>query len=626
MKHRLLLLLVMLLAVFSVHGAEETRYDGKPLAFWLDELKSDDPLLVEEAILVLTDAGPAARAAVPRLQMLLKDQPRSVRLRAALALWRIAGQTKPAIAALTEALHDPGAANRAEMLSKLGEIGSAAASSAAVVLPFLRDADGAVRTQARMAMQRFGAAAVPSILLALKDDKPSVRQAAFDALGLLGPSAKESVPTLTGLLEDADAEVCRQALIALGRIGAAAHSATPAIVKLTHHSNARLRAASLTTLQMIPADPPIARRAARNALEDEDLLVRSRGVILLWHVAPNDPDILLHALDLLKQPIGRAELLVLLGQMGPRAARAVPALTKLLEDTDPATRRLAIQALGRIGHAARPAAIALTRQLRSPDFAIRQDVVTALRAIGGDSERVVPALLEISKQDLTTRSMILPLLADYGPQAAALAVPWLIEQLHRAPSSYVTVQTAETLHKIDPERARKEAVPVLRKMLQPAGPWRVYAAIALRRLQPDSDEALKTLIDCLTSRNVGDRQQACRFLGTLGKSADKAAPALRKALRDADSATRVLAAGALWKISGETAATVPVLLEGLKPLPGNYWRFQAASILGEMGPAVQSAALPALRKYRDDADPSVRAAIHQAIERIDGPTAKTPSP
>ncbi|HEY7308817.1 MAG TPA: HEAT repeat domain-containing protein [Gemmataceae bacterium] len=621
MKHRLLLL-VLFLTYPSACGAAETLYAGKPLAFWLDELKSDDPLIRDEAVAVLSDAGPAARAAVPRLEELLKSKQPRVRVRAALALWRIVGQTKPAVAALTEALRDRAAPHRAEMLNQLGQLGSAAASSAPVVVGMVRDPDLVVRTQATMAMQRFGAAAVPSLVPLFEDKDPHVRREACHALGLLGMAAKEGVGKLTPLLKDADTEVRQEALATLGRLGLAAREAAPAIAELARDKDVSLRAASLQALQNIFPDPRLARPIASDALEDDNVLIRCRGLVLLWRVSPKHPDILPHLLELLKQPVGRSELLNVLSSMGPAGARAVPVLTKLLKEADAAQRRQVILALGRIGRAARPAVPALLEQLRSTDIPTRQDAVTALRAIGGDSERIVPAVLNVAKQDMATRMMCLPLLADYGSQAAA-AVPWLVEGL-RPPQSFVTVQTAETLHKIDPERGRKEAVPVLHDMLKPAGPWRVYAAMALRRMQPDSEEALHTLIECVEGKDPNAKQQACQFLGTLGKPAREAAPALKRALRDAAIPNRVAAATALWKISGETETTVPVLIEALKPAPNNYSRYQAAMQLGEMGPAVKTAALPALRKYRDDPDVFFRQSVVQAIQRIEGATNKGP--
>ena len=233
-------------------------------------------------------------------------------------------------------------------------------------------------------------------------------------------------------------------------------------MKLLDGRDARLRAAGLMALQQVGADPKVARRAALDAVEDADLLVRCRGVVLLGRVAPNHPDVLPHVLELLKQPVGRTELLVLLNQMGPRAARAVPRLTKLLADADLPSRRLAVQALGHIGPAARSAVPALLEQLRSADIPTRQATVNALRSIGGDSEHIVPAVLEAAKRDLTTRSMCLPLLADHASKAAA-AVPWLVAELHRPQLSYVTTQMAETLHKIDPESIARKPCPCCEK-------------------------------------------------------------------------------------------------------------------------------------------------------------------
>jgi HEAT repeat protein len=426
-------------------------------------------------------------------------------------------------------------------------------------------------------------------------------------------------------LKSEDPLIREEALAVLSEAGAAARTATPAILKLTRHADAPLRAASLSALKFV-ADPKEARQAALEALKDDDPLVRCRAVVLLAHVDPKHPDVLSNTLELLKQPVGRDELLLLLARMGPEAERAVPTLTKLLADADPPSRRSAMMALREIGPAARPAVPALLEQLDAADFMTRVGAVEALRTIGGDSSRIIAAVLEAAKRNPTTGIYShLQLLADYGSKSAA-AVPWLVEQLHRQPQSPLAIQMAETLYKIDPKRARKEARPVLRKFLQPGNPWRASAAVALRRVEPDNDEALQTLIDCMAAGPIGSRQQACNLLGELGKSADKAAPALRKALKDAPLSVRVSAAVALWQITGETDSTAPVLLEALKPSPGYPPRSYAAYGLGRMGAAVSKAALPELRKYRDDDDPLVRDEVRRGIEQLESAAKKTKSP
>src|SRR5581483_8934470 len=167
-------------------------------------------------------------------------------------------------------------------------------------------------------------------------------------------------------LKSDDPLISEEALAVLSEAGAAARAATPAILKRTHHADPYLRAASLSALKTV-AEPKEARQAAIQALKDDHPLVRCRAVLLLAHVDPKHPDILPLTLELLKQPAGRDELLLLLSRMGPQAEPAVPTLTKLLADTDLPTRHSAIQALRQIGPAARPAVPALLEQLQSAD-------------------------------------------------------------------------------------------------------------------------------------------------------------------------------------------------------------------------------------------------------------------
>ena len=154
-----------------------------------------------------------------------------------------------------------------------------------------------------------------------------------------------------------------ESLTTLGRIGIQARSATLAILKLTSDPDARLRAASLTTLEQILAAPKEARQAAVKALEDDDVLVRCRAVVLLYRLAPNHPHIVPHVLELLKQPVGRTEMLSLVSRLGPWATRAVPTLIKLTSDANLPVRRQAIQTLHSMGAVARPAVPALLETL-----------------------------------------------------------------------------------------------------------------------------------------------------------------------------------------------------------------------------------------------------------------------
>ena len=425
-------------------------------------------------------------------------------------------------------------------------------------------------------------------------------------------------------LKSDDPLIGEEALAVLSEAGAAARAATPAILKRTHHSNPYLRAASLSALKSV-ADPKEARQAAIQALKDDHPLVRCRAVILLAHVDPKHPDILPLSLELLKQPVGRDELFLVLSRMGPQAEAAVPTLTKLVADADQPTRRAAIQTLRQIGLPARPAVPALVEQLNDLDPITRLEALQTLRAIGADSSTVVAASVEAAKRDTGMQYSYLELLGDYGPKAAA-AVPWLVAELQRQPPSPNLLHIAEALYKINPQRARKEARPALQRFLQPGNRWRLSAAAALRRAEPDNNEALQILIDGAASDQRPIRLESCNYLGMLGKSAAKAAPALHKALGDSDHIVRHFAAVALWQVTGETDLTAPILLETLNPAPDNHYRYSAAYCLGQMGAALDKSALPQLRKFRDDADPYVRDNVRRAIEQLESSAKKTKSP
>src|SRR5262245_4676686 len=99
--------LLLLVALAPGQIKDAPKVGGRPLAFWIDELKSKNPLHREEALLVLADLGTAAKKALPAAEKLLEDEKAGVRRQAALAVWQLGGSTKPAALLLAEELKDP---------------------------------------------------------------------------------------------------------------------------------------------------------------------------------------------------------------------------------------------------------------------------------------------------------------------------------------------------------------------------------------------------------------------------------------------------------------------------------------------------------------------------------------
>ncbi len=213
---------------------------------------------VEPLIAVIQDrnAAPESRAAaahalgviadaraIKSLTHLLKDERYFVRQEAAFALGQmgegaidqlleIANSSVPAtresaiealgnfksprsITKLIEALSDSNASVRSAAVKALGETQSPAAVTPLLVL--LRDESGALKSQAAAALARLGPVALPSLVSSLKDNRPSIRQLAAEALGDIG--SKEAVAPLIELISTDQSGARPEAIEALGKIG-----------------------------------------------------------------------------------------------------------------------------------------------------------------------------------------------------------------------------------------------------------------------------------------------------------------------------------------------------------------------------------------------------------------------
>ncbi|MFF3320714.1 PBS lyase [Streptomyces sp. NPDC002889] len=112
------------------------------------------------------------------------------------------------------------------------------------------------------------------------------------------------------------------------------------------------------------------------------------------------------------------------------------------------------------------------------------------------------------------------------------------------------------------------------------------AAGALWAIEGDADEVLPVLRAVLASRDEDARRAAASVLGTLGAAGAAGAPLLGRLLRSGQPWTRVEAAMALWRVTGDPGQSWPVLRSAWKELP--HTRVATAECLAELtleGPA-----------------------------------------
>ncbi len=112
-------------------------------------------------------------------------------------------------------------------------------------------------------------------------------------------------------------------------------------------------------------------------------------------------------------------------------------------------------------------------------------------------------------------------------------------------------------------------------------------------------------------------QRTAEALGNMGAvAADKAAPALRRLLKDADAEVRHAAANALVVLERDDAAVIALVIEELKDRNRSW---QAARTLAKCGPAAK-AAVPVLIPMLRDEEHMMRGAAATALGGI-GPAA-----
>ncbi|MFJ9719419.1 hypothetical protein ACIRPQ_26400 [Streptomyces sp. NPDC101213] len=485
---------------------------------------------------------------------------------------------------------------------------------------------------------------LPSVLALTGAGEAPVRQAAVWAAGHTGASA-EAWPVLRRLWEEESDEVVRAELVtALVRLDPA-RGAPTALAALAPDGPARLRVTAVlaclaaglpwdarqhdAVLAALPADGLVSAfeqceplRAVVGALfrrdtaEDREaafvLLVdalrvpapdaRAEAVWAADHacmVSRSAPARLLPALlPLLDEPEPPHAVVALLDKVAEQAGAAGATLARLAEgDGDLADRALAVLVTAAPG----PAAPLLAGRLPERPLALAE--AAGARALGTAVSAPFPydaALLDAVRRRLADPRAqgnepihLALLLASWGRRAAS-AVPELLDALPRIPLAGPTALAAVCPH--DGESRTRAAEALRAAALHGPDEGRLSAARALHGLTGESGPLLAAIRAELTGggRNV---REAARLVTGLGETAGELVPAMRDALRDRPEgrstprgdALAELAA-ALWDVTGDAAATVPVFDAVIRADDGPWTRWTAlrtARLAVRLGPAAR---------------------------------------
>jgi HEAT repeat protein len=526
------------------------------IAELLGGLKSADEPARLKAIDDLGARGPQAAEAVASLGELLQDGSAKVRAHAAWCLGAIGDAAKPAVPALAELLKDPDPAVRRQAVRAVQAIHPGPQVVVPLCVKLLEDSDPAIRVRVLSAMAEAGAKAVPALIEALKNDKaaywaclvlreigpaakdavpalaeklkdprPEIRREAVLTLGAMNDAATAVIPQIAALLSDS--HVRTAATFVLGELGQ-----IPADAEATMRANAKsddklLSTTSLWALARVhPEDKDLRRQLTEELiarLKDRDPFVRTAAARALAALPPA-PEITAPLWEKALQGADYATMHHALDALAALGAPAVPRLIDALKHEK--LRAEVVYILGQIGPAAAPATSALVKLIDDKNDRVAHEAVLALGHIGPGAKEAVPGLLKIlesGKDENLNFTAIAYSLGQIGPDAVA-AQPALLDLLGNA-DRYLALVSAWALAHIDP----------------------APAAIAAK--------TVPVLIEGLGLPLPQCRLSAAEALGRLGPLAKDAAAALQKASTDVDDAVRDAAAKALTAVQQPAAKT-----------------------------------------------------------------------
>jgi HEAT repeat protein len=170
------------------------------------------------------------------------------------------------------------------------------------------------------------------------------------ALGEMGPDAAMAVDALTKILANpSEYEYLRGGSAwALGRIGPGAASSVPLLTEAlaSHHVSVR-RNAAWALGAMGPVGKPAVEQL-RKLSKDDDATVRVNATAALWRIQRESEAIMALANTLRDGQPGAYEAAVALGEIGPDAKLALPALLEVQQHGDSDVCRAVARAIGQI--------------------------------------------------------------------------------------------------------------------------------------------------------------------------------------------------------------------------------------------------------------------------------------
>ncbi len=668
-----ILLTLVAAAWVSVAGAvgpgerKEALVQGKPLSYWLKELKDLDPLVREEALVVLAGAGEAARGAAPVLAELLKDKSTPVRIGAAALLAQFKGHAKEAAPVLLEAYKNGSRTLRHQILPALGPLALENEECLLLLLRASDDAENQTRFLASLSINKSRPAVFTSLVKVLDHADPVLRRQAVIHLNSAG---KEFLPSVRRMLKDDDWDTRFWAAHALARIDKNPRAVLEVMVEANTKDDPKIRRAAWETVLSIKPPAKEALAIYKTALKEGVRATKVNAAEAVWQITRKADDVVPVYREVLENLIPGndpvlMQVLTAIKQMGPEAKSlrfplleilkqgkdtfpmyalppvlaalgpdSIPALVEVAGKTgnftDQIRARTACRTLGQMGRDGLKPLLMLTEHQNS---LVRGGAYSAMQLLGPVAKDAIPALRKALKHEWAgDRTAAAHVLGRLGPDAKD-ALADLLEMARRDKLPGNRVHAFVVLPHLQPPRedirallndALDDPYPLVRlaaadwlwhldpsdarpvKVVADALKDQICVSHALRTLVHHRDAAspaFPAVVELMNQKSAFFRAAAIQAVDELGADSKEFRQMLMAALGDSDDGVKLNAARALHRVGVEKKAAVDAVTKILAK-GDTYFRPQAFSALTEFGPSAKDA-VPTLERLMPAANPVV---------------------
>ena len=270
------------------------------------------------------------------------------------------------------------------------------------ILPLLSDQSARLRGIAAKQLVRHipVSVALPPLLEATRRPEVHARLGAIEALGGFGADAAEAVPRLRTVLHDESSDVRAAAIRTLGGMGSVARTAMADVLAALHDPSAAVRTHAADAIYAMGATLTAALSPLRELASDPHSYVRQAAARTIFGPGRGSPEVLpdiVHALQDPDRQVWR-DAQTALRALDAELVLALPLLEAAIDDPDQDARARVVRPLGPIGPTAAPLAPSVARLLSDSEPDVRVVALSTLHGLGTPAE-VLPAVVD-ARHDL----------------------------------------------------------------------------------------------------------------------------------------------------------------------------------------------------------------------------------